>query len=84
MLRVGSKRSASAQSRFSPSTAKQRAITRFTLPSRIAARLPNAKAAIAPAVERPMPGSSAIACAARGNPRAEISIAALRKLRPRA
>ena len=43
-----------------------RASTRFTLPSRIAPRAPNAKAAIAAAVERPMPGSAAIAAASRG------------------
>ena len=43
-----------------------RASTRLTLPSRIAPRVPNANAAIAAAVERPMPGSAAIAAASRG------------------
>ena len=40
--------------------------TRFTLPSRIAARSPQANAAIAAAVDSPMPGSSASAAAEPG------------------
>ena len=43
-----------------------RASTRLTLPSRIAARAPDANAAIAAAVERPMPGSVASVAASRG------------------
>ena len=44
-----------------------RASTRFTLPSRIAPRSFDANAAIAAAVERPMPGSVASVAASRGN-----------------
>jgi hypothetical protein len=40
----------------SPPNASTRASTRLTLPSRIATRSPNENAAIAAAVERPMPG----------------------------
>ena len=50
-----------------PSMPRCRASTRLTLPSRIAARAPNANAAIAAAVERPMPGSAAMAATSRGN-----------------
>ena len=60
--------SASAQSRCSiarvaalPSMPKQRASTRLTLPSRIACRARPDSARIAPAVERPIPGSAATA-----------------------
>ena len=49
-----------------PSIPRWRASTRFTLPSRIAARSPNANAAMAAAVERPMPGSVAMVRASRG------------------
>ncbi len=42
--------------RGSPSMPRWRASTRLTLPSRIAPRSPDANAAIAAAVERPMPG----------------------------
>ena len=49
-----------------PSTPRWRASTRFTLPSRIAPRSPQANAAIAAAVERPMPGSVASVAASRG------------------
>ena len=52
-----------ARSSPKPST---RVSTRLTLPSRIATRSPKQKAAIAAAVERPMPGSSASAAALRG------------------
>ena len=52
-----SSRSARASAR-SPSKASTRARTRLTLPSRIATRSPKQNAAIAAAVERPMPGSS--------------------------
>jgi hypothetical protein len=41
-------------------TPKQRASTRLTLPSRIAARRPKAKTLIAAAVERPIPGKPAV------------------------
>ena len=74
MPRSGSSDSASAHSRattaFSPgkpSMPNTRHSTRLTLPSRIATRSPQAKAAIAAAVERPMPGSPAIAAALCGN-----------------
>ncbi len=50
-----SSRSAAAAAR-SPSNASRRASTRLTLPSRIATRSPKQNAAIAAAVERPMPG----------------------------
>ena len=56
--------------RFSPgnpSMPNTRASTRFTLPSRMVARAPNANDAIAAAVERPMPGSSASSSTLRGN-----------------
>ena len=49
-----------------PAMPRWRASTRFTLPSRIASRAPNANAAIAAAVERPMPGSVASVAASRG------------------
>ncbi len=44
-----------------------RANTRLTFPSRIAARAPLEKAAIAAAVERPMPGRSASRAGSLGN-----------------
>src|SRR5437773_2488696 len=68
MPRSGSKRVASAhRSRCcaatarSPSNPSARVSTRLTLPSRIATRSPKQNAAIAAAVERPMPGSWASA-----------------------
>ena len=55
-----------ALARESPSIAKCRASTRFTLPSRIAARAPYANPAIAAAVERPIPGSASMSASSRG------------------
>ena len=46
---------------------KARVSTRLTLPSRMAARSPKQNAAMAAAVERPMPGSVASSAAVRGN-----------------
>ena len=49
-----------------PSIASWRHNTRFTLPSRIAARVPAEKTAIAAAVERPIPGRASSRAGAVG------------------
>jgi hypothetical protein len=51
----------------SPSMPNTRASTRFTLPSRIGCRSPRDSARIAPAVDRPMPGSAVTASSPCGN-----------------
>jgi hypothetical protein len=56
----------------------------LALPSRIAARSPKAKTAIAAAVERPTPGSASMSFATFGKPLRAISRAAACRLRPRA
>jgi len=70
----GVQASASAHSFLRPavesggsSTTKTRASTRLTLPSRIGWRCPRARARIAPAVERPMPGSAINPASASGS-----------------
>ncbi len=65
---------ATARSASKPST---RVSTRRTLASRMGARTPKQKDAIAPAVERPMPGSADSSSTVRGNAPPCRSITAL-------
>ena len=76
----GNNRVASCHSRAStflspgqPSMPAQRVSTRLTLPSRIATRAPAAKAAIAAAVERPMPGRRSSSAGSTGNTPPSVS-----------
>ncbi len=59
-------RLSTSEERGSPSTAKRRATTRRAFASRIGTSAPKAIAAIAPAVDRPIPGSASSASTVRG------------------